>query len=75
MPLFVSRESNQVVEVGGMSTQALARAPESKDDGLKSSKPIRDDRNHSLSTNLRIWRQVLIAELLNLLEKRRYDAC
>jgi hypothetical protein len=58
-----------------MSTQALARAPEPKDDGLKSSNPIHEKRNYSLSTSLRIWRQVLIAELLNLLEKRRYDAC
>jgi hypothetical protein len=58
-----------------MSTQALARAPEPKDDGLKSSKPIRDGRNYSLSASFGIWRQVIIAELLNLLEKRRYDAC
>lgn len=28
-----------------------------------------------LSATLQIWRQVIIAELLNLLEKRRYDAC
>jgi hypothetical protein len=58
-----------------MSTQALARAPEPKDDSLKSTKPTREKRYYRLSASLRIWRQVIIAELLNLLEKRRYDAC
>lgn len=58
-----------------MSAQALARAPEPKDDGLKSTQPNPEKRDSNLSTSFGIWRQVIIAELLNLLEKRRYDAC
>jgi hypothetical protein len=58
-----------------MSAQALAKAPEPNDDASHPDKPIRESNNVSLSASLGIWRQVVIAELLNLLEKRRYDAC
>jgi hypothetical protein len=58
-----------------MLTQAWAKAPETNDDALQVRKPTREESKVSLSTSLRIWRQVIIAELLNLLEKRRYDAC
>ena len=58
-----------------MSAQAAAKAPEPKDDAMMSMTPKRKQRAVSLSGSLRIWRQVAIAELLNLLEKRRYDSC
>ena len=57
-----------------MSVQASAKAPVPENDVLRRNKAPGDDKL-SLSASLRIWPQVIIAELLNLLEKRRYDAC
>ena len=57
-----------------MSAQASAKAPEPKDDTQRSSKLDQTEAKIHLFARLRVWRQVLIAELLNLLEKRRYDA-
>jgi hypothetical protein len=57
-----------------MSVQASAKAPIPEDDALRRDKAPDGDKL-SLSSSLRIWPQVIIAELLNLLEKRRYDAC
>jgi hypothetical protein len=62
------------VEARGMSVQASAKAPVPVEDALQSDKTSGDVKR-SLSSNLRIWPQVIIAELLNLLEKRRYDVC
>ena len=55
-----------------MSAQATAKAADPEDDSTMAS-PGGDKPN--LAARLRIWRQVIIAEILNLLEKRRYDAC
>jgi hypothetical protein len=73
--LHHSRELNPTsqVEAQRMSVQASAKAP--VPEGVwRGDKPADDDKL-SLSSSLRIWPQVIIAELLNLLEKRRYDAC
>jgi hypothetical protein len=58
-----------------MSAQASAKAPIRGDEALRSEVETDEDRNPNWSSSLRVWRQVVIAELLNLLEKRRYDAC
>jgi hypothetical protein len=58
-----------------MAAQAVAKAPEAKEYPLKSAEPIEEGSQIALSARLRTWREVIIAELLNLLEKRRYDAC
>jgi hypothetical protein len=71
-----SRELNPTsqVEAQRMPVQASAKAPLPEDHGLSSDKTFSEGKL-SLSASLRIWPQVIIAELLNLLEKRRYDAC
>ena len=71
-----SRELNPTsqVEAQRMPLQASAKAPIPEDDVWRRDKATCDDKM-SLSAGLRIWPQVIIAELLNLLEKRRYDAC
>jgi hypothetical protein len=58
-----------------MAAQAVAKAPEPKGYPLKSTEPIEEEGKLALSARLRTWGEVIIAELLNLLEKRRYDAC
>jgi hypothetical protein len=58
-----------------MSAQALAKAPVPKDGALQIAKSAPEENKLNLSPSLQVWRQVIIAELLNLLEKRRYDAC
>jgi hypothetical protein len=58
-----------------MSAQASAKAPVPKNDALQATQPAPEESKVDLSATLRIWRQVIIAEVLNLLEKRRYDAC
>jgi hypothetical protein len=57
-----------------MSVQASAKAPIPEGDASRRDKASSDDKLR-LSASLRMWPQVIIAELLNLLEKRRYDAC
>lgn len=56
-----------------MAAQAVAKASDPKSDLLKSREAV--SGRFSVSASLRTWEEVIIAELLNLLEKRRYDAC
>jgi hypothetical protein len=58
-----------------MAAQAAAKALKDNGDPLKPISTSQQQRSRDLSTSLRTWREVLIGELLNLLEKRRYDAC
>jgi hypothetical protein len=70
-----ARELNPTnpMEAQRMSVQASAKAPV-PEDVWRGDKPP-DDDEQNLFSSLRIWPQVIIAELLNLLEKRHYDAC
>ena len=58
-----------------MSAQAAAKAREPKDDSMTSRTGNQDQYTVILSARMQIWSEVIIAELLNLLEKRRYDSC
>ena len=74
IPRVARSESNLLAEVRSMSTQGSAKAPDLsriKFDAKKES--TQPDIPTSSSSGWKVWRQVIIGELLNVLERRRYD--
>jgi hypothetical protein len=62
------------MEVRSMSTQGSAQAPDlsgvEHDEKKESTNP---DVHAASKTPWKVWKQVIIGELLNVLERRRYD--
>jgi hypothetical protein len=57
-----------------MSAQGSVKAPEMSGTELRARKEGRSKEASLGSSSWKVWKEVLIAELLNVLERRRYDA-
>lgn len=58
-----------------MSAPGSAKAPDKSAVEFEKKEEAREKQKHSdAASRWQVWKQVLIAELLNVLERRRYDA-